>query len=83
MEEEEVKKESNESNKKKRWVSCILSYPFFFSTSELLFLFAIILRFLMLLCLKECKLLTLALTYDMDSLGVEFLMTKCNFILKI
>jgi hypothetical protein len=39
---------------------------------ELLFLFAIILRFLMLLCLKEWKLLMLALTYDMDTLGVEF-----------
>ena len=45
---------------------------FFFSMGELLFLFAIILRFLMLLCLKECKLLMLALTYDMDTLGVEF-----------
>jgi hypothetical protein len=45
---------------------------FFFSMSELLFLFAIILRFLMLLCLKEWKLLMLALTYDMDTLGVEF-----------
>jgi hypothetical protein len=49
-----------------------LFFQFFFSMSELLFLFAIILRFVMLLCLKEWKLLMLALTYDMDTLGVEF-----------
>ena len=65
--EEEVKKESNERSKKGRWVSCILFYSFiFFSMSDLLFLFAIILRFLM-LCLKEWKLLMLVLTYDMDT----------------